>query len=182
MQESAKWGLMTLIACITLVVILATQTDVFDANSTSESPEQNLLESSSDNPDPLAFDCVDHSGLDRHHHATLRIYIDGAEKEMPSPIGISTGVCNQPGAYMHIVHVHDNQPNTLHIETNEPVDVPLGVFFDIWDVHFNETGIFDYRVNETHGIRMTVDGVESTEFDELLLLDGQSIAIFYELA
>ena len=39
--------------CIALVVILATQTDVFDANSTSESPEQNLLESSSDNPDPL---------------------------------------------------------------------------------------------------------------------------------
>ena len=182
MQESAKWGLMTLIACIALVVILATQTDVFDANSTSESPEQNLLESTSDNPDSLAFECLDHSGLSRHDHAWLRIYIDGEEKEMPSPIGINTGVCNEQGANMHVVHVHDNQPNYLHIESNDPIDIPLGVFFDIWDVHFNETGIFDYRVNETHSMRMTVDGIESTEFDDLLLLDGQSIAIFYELA
>ena len=182
MQESVKWGLMTLIACIALVVILATQTYVFDANSNSESPEQNLLESSSDDPDSLAFECLDHSELARHDHATLRIYIDGEEEEIPSPIGINTGVCKPPGPNMHVVHIHDNQPNRLHIEANEPIDIPLGVFFDIWDVHFNETGIFDYRVNETHSIRMTVDGVESTEFDELLLLDGQSIAIFYELA
>ena len=182
MQESAKWGLMTLIACIALVVILATQTDVFDVSSTNESPEQNLLESTSDNPDALAFECLDHSGLARHDHANLTIYIEGEEKEIPSPIGIDTGVCNQPEAYMHVVHIHDNQPNRLHIEANEPIDIPLGVFFDIWDVHFNETGIFDYRVNETHRMRMTVDGVESTEFDDLLLLDGQSIAIFYELA
>ena len=81
---------------------------------------------------------------------------------------------------MHVVHIHDNQPNRLHIEANEPIDIPLGVFFDIWDVHFDETGIFDYRVNETHSIRMTVNGVESTEFDDLLLLEGQEIYIFYE--
>ena len=82
---------------IALVVILATQTDVFDANSTSESPEQNLLESTSDNPDSLAFECLDHSGLSRHDHAWLRIYIDERKKEMPSPIGINTGVCNEQG-------------------------------------------------------------------------------------
>jgi len=180
MQESTKWSLMLLIASIALVVIIATQSNIFDDISANDSSEQNLLESSSDDPDPLAFECLDHSELARHDHAWLRIYINGEEKEMPSPIGINTGVCNQQGANMHVVHVHDNQPNYLHIESNEPIDVPLGVFFDIWDVHFDETGVFDYRVNETHGIRMTVDGVESTEFDDLLLLDGQSIAIFYE--
>ena len=69
MQESTKWGLMLLIVSIALVVIIATQSNIFDDISANDSPEQNLLESSSDDPDPLAFECLDHSELARHDHA-----------------------------------------------------------------------------------------------------------------
>ncbi|MEC7097314.1 MAG: hypothetical protein VXW70_03845, partial [Candidatus Thermoplasmatota archaeon] len=60
------------------------------------------------------------------------------------------------------------------------VDMPLGVFFDIWGVHFNETGIFDYRVSNTHELIMTVDGVTNSEFDDYLLVDGKEITIIFQ--
>lgn len=179
MDDSAKWGIMTAVASIVLVVILATQSSIFGDEELSNS-NQNAIPSSTDNPDPLAFECLDHSGLARHDHATLRIFVDGEERSIPDTIGINTGVCNQEGENMHIVHIHQGNPNYLHIESTEPIDIPLGVFFDIWDVHFDDSGIFDLRVNDTHQMRMTVDGVESNEFDNLLLLDGQTIAIYYE--
>ncbi|MGY8729166.1 MAG: hypothetical protein ACKVKS_08105, partial [Candidatus Poseidoniales archaeon] len=72
-------------------------------------------------------------------------------------------------------------------EVNEAGDVPLGVFFDIWGYHFNETGIFDYRVNSTHEMVMHVHAsgesatVENrvTSFDDYLLQNGEVIEVHY---
>ena len=80
---------------------------------------------------------------------------------------------------MHAVHTHDAS-GKLHIESNEAIDIPIGVFFDIWGIHFNETGIFDYRVNSTHELIMTVDGVTNYDFDNYLLVDGKEIALVYQ--
>ena len=80
---------------------------------------------------------------------------------------------------MHTVHTHDAS-GKLHIETEADVNISLGVFFDIWGVHFNETGIFDYRVSNTHELVMTVDGVKTDEFDDYLLVDGKEIVIMFQ--
>ena len=88
---------------------------------------------------------------------------------------------------MHTVHTH-SPGERLHIELKEAGDVPLGVFFDIWGVHFDDTGIFDYRVNATHGITMHVfqDGQQASEsnqvtsFDDYLLLNGEIIEIYFQ--
>ena len=157
--------------------------NVFDDDKEEQVEEQNPvdeppLSSTADEMHPFGNYCLlDHnSSMQMHIHPYLTIIIDGEEYEIPSNAGIDTDTC--PGA-MHMTHTHDNS-GKLHVENYTKEDVPLEVFFDVWGKHFNETGIFDYRVNETHSMRMTVDGIESTEFDDLLLLDGQSIAIFYE--
>jgi hypothetical protein len=61
-------------------------------------------------------------------------------------------------------------------------DVELGVFFDIWGQHFDETGIFEHRVNETHGMTMSVRDSENNvtvvdTYDHFILLEGQEIFI-----
>lgn len=171
------WGTITTGAIIVLLVVLAQSPD-------SEGTES--LWSSADEPDDLALVCLDHSELTRHDHVTLNIFIDGDQQTVLEGIGINSGVCNQEGATMHAVHTH-NDKGTLHIELSDAGDVSLGVFFDIWGVHFDETGIFDHRVNETHEMRMHVfaSGSQASEenrvtsFDDYLMQNGETIEVYY---
>ena len=176
------WSIITTLSLVALLVLLAQQYggDLF-SQSADESSENDeiILASTADDPDPIAQNCLDHSGLARHDHSNLNIYINGVEQAIPSSIGINTEVCNQEGGNMHAVHTHDAS-GKLHIESNEDIDIPIGVFFDIWGVHFNETGIFDYRVNSTHELIMTIDGVANYDFDDYLLVDGKEIAVVYQ--
>ena len=81
---------------------------------------------------------------------------------------------------MHVIHTHDSS-GKLHVETNEPVEVELGVFFQIWDVYFNEDGIGDKRVNETHELVMTVNDVEVETYGDHILANGEQIVIDYRV-
>jgi hypothetical protein len=167
----------TATAVIGLLVLLSQSSSV---------EEVEPLYSTADDPDPLALVCLNHNDLKRHDHVTLNIFIDGEQEMIPSETGINSGVCNEQGENMHAVHTHTGQ--TLHIELNEAGDVPLGVFFDIWGVHFDETGIFDHRVNDTHEMRMYViasgevasEENRVTSFDEYLLQNGETIEIHYQ--
>jgi hypothetical protein len=49
------------------------------------------------------------------------------------------------------------------------------VFFDIWGHHFDETGIFEYRVNSTHELIMTVGGQQINQYDDYLLVNTSDI-------
>lgn len=178
-NETKIWGAITVVALCALLVLLGQEYGgLFDAES-SNTDEMIVLSSTADDPDPLSKECVDHSGLGRHDHSNLEIYINGDQRSIPTNLGINTDVCNQEGGDMHTVHTHDAS-GRLHIETAANVDMPLGVFFDIWGVHFNETGIFDYRVSNTHELIMTVDGITNTEFDDYLLVNGKEIVIIFQ--
>ena len=181
-SETRIWSIITTLSLAALLILLAQQYggDLFNQSSDDASEnDEIILASTADDPDPIAQKCLDHSGLARHDHSNLNIYINGVENAIPSSVGINTEVCNQEGGNMHAVHTHDAS-GKLHIESNEDIDIPIGVFFDIWGVHFNETGIFDYRVNSTHELIMTVDGVTNYDFDNYLLVDGQAIALVYQ--
>lgn len=181
-SETRIWSIITTLSLAALLILLAQQYggDLFNQSSDDASEnDEIILASTADDPDPIAQKCLDHSGLARHDHSNLNIYINGVENAIPSSVGINTEVCNQEGGNMHAVHTHDAS-GRLHIESNEDIDIPIGVFFDIWGIHFNETGIFDYRVNSTHELIMTVDGVTNYDFDNYLLVDGQAIALVYQ--
>ena len=181
-SETRIWSIITTLSLAVLLILLAQQYggDLFNQSSDDASEnDEIILASTADDPDPIAHKCLDHSGLARHDQSNLNIYINGDEYVVPSSVGINTEVCNQEGGNMHTVHTHDGS-GKLHIESNEDIDIPIGVFFDIWGVHFNETGIFDYRVNSTHELIMTVDGVTNYDFDNYLLVDGKEIALVYQ--
>ena len=146
----------------------------FDDNDTSEKVDE---------IHHLALTCLDHSGLTRHDHMHLSIQINGKSVTIPENTGIDTETCNEDGARMHVVHTHTSD-GKLHLEMQTNETVELGVFFDIWGQHFDETGIFDYRVNETHAMTMSVRDADGNisdvdTYDHFILLDGQDILINY---
>ena len=147
--------------------------------------DDEMLPSSLDEIHPLASTCLDHGGLTRHDHMYLSIRINGEFATIPENTGINTGTCNESGANMHVVHTHSSD-GKLHLEMQTNESVELGVFFDIWGQHFDETGIFDYRVNETHDMIMSVRDAGGNvtivdSYDQFILLEGQEIFIDYGL-
>tara|TARA_Y100000994_G_C15594805_1_gene402141 strand:- start:148 stop:705 length:558 start_codon:yes stop_codon:yes gene_type:complete len=170
-KDIAIWGVITSVSLVLLLLILNAE-GFFDGND--EIIEQ-VLESSADELHPLAKDCLNHDTLEMHIHPKITIVINGSEIEIPGNIGISTAQCNGE-QNMHVTHTHGND-GTIHVEMNEPGDVPLEVFFDVWGKHFNETGILDERVDAYHKIEMYVDGVKVNDFETHLLEDKQQILI-----
>ena len=202
-NESKVWASITMVSLLLLLAVLVREndisiSDIFSSNddgsaddavdnstddSSSDSVENSTSNStqesdqsynSSNDPDPISQDCLNHDGLARHDHATLQIFINGEQELIPANVGIMTDICNQEGEEMHAVHTHDSS-GRLHIESNEDIDIPIGVFFDIWGYHFDETGIFEYRVNSTHELIMTVGGQEINEYDDYLLVNTSEI-------
>ena len=201
-KESKVWAAITMVSLLLLLATLAREndisiSDVFSSNDASsddavdnstddssgdpvENSTSNTTEesdqsyNSSNDPDPISQDCLNHDGLARHDHATLQIFINGEKEMIPTNVGIMTDICNQEGEEMHAVHTHDSS-GRLHIESNEDIDIPIGVFFDIWGHHFDETGIFEYRVNSTHELVMTVGGQQINEYDDYLLVNTSDI-------
>ena len=188
-KESKTWATVTIVCLILLIALLSRENDIslskiFSSNDESDYPIENVsnnttkesseLNNSSTDPDPISQDCLDHNGLARHDHAVLKIFINGNEEPIPGNVGILTDICNEDGEEMHAVHTHDST-GRLHIESNEDIDIPIGVFFDIWGHHFDETGIFEYRVNSTHELIMTVGGQQINLYDDYLLVETSDI-------
>ena len=190
-NESKFWSVVTTISLVLLILIAAKQAnfsvmDIFSSDEKEEviedeTNETSEITNSSLDPDPISRECLDHDGLARHDHAVLKIFIDGEQELIPANIGIMTDICNEQGEEMHAVHTHDSS-GRLHIESNEPIDIPIGVFFDIWGQHFDETGIFEYRVNSTHELVMTVGDTVVDSYDDYLLVNTSDIIeIRYQL-
>jgi len=144
-RETTFWSVVTAIALAALLVLLANDKGLFEKevdssseqSSNQEEPDnsgsQTALNSTADAPDPLALECLDHDGLARHDHVSLRIFIDGEQYTVESAVGIQTDVCNGNENYMHAIHTHDDS-GRLHIELNEPGEISLGVFLTFGDI------------------------------------------------
>ena len=183
-NEGKFWSIVVIISFALLLFIAAEENgysfmDIFSSEEKDnldeeENNETSEIYNSSTDPDPISRDCLDHDGLARHDHAVLKIFINGEQELIPANIGIMTEICNQQNEEMHAVHTHDSS-GRLHIESNEPIDIPIGVFFDIWGHHFDETGIFEYRVNSTHELIMTVGDTVVESYDDYLLVNTSDI-------
>lgn len=194
-RETTFWTIVATLALAVILVLYAQDAGLFEQEETPAVPagettstSENLA-STADSPDSLSLECLDHGELSsesRHDHVTLQIFIDDTPYTVESSTGVQTDVCNGNENNMHVIHTHDAS-GRLHIEVNEAGDVPLGVFFDIWGQHFNETGIFDYRINATHEMVMHVhasgesasEDNRVTSFDDYLLQNGEVIEVHY---
>jgi cyclophilin family peptidyl-prolyl cis-trans isomerase len=131
-----------------------------------------------------------HSATD-HVHAELKIFVEGQEVVIPPNIGLTATTHFNP-------HTHDFS-GTLHMGEGGPAGlgtetrlVTLDDFFDVWrttnvglptnnpNANFDSTHLMDRTADETHTIRMYVNGQLNTEFEAYTPHDGDQVVISYE--
>ena len=116
--------------------------------------------------------CINHAGAGMHIHPTLRIIVNGEVQEISANTGVSAG-CMRP------LHTHD-ATGRLHVEFPRQRNFILGEFFKVWGKNFSSSQILDYVVDANHVISVTVNGEESTEYENLIFKDADRIEIKYE--
>ncbi len=119
---------------------------------------------------------VSSNGL--HWHPKLEIYIKGEKQEIPPGVGLAGSVHQE-------THTHDEdaKDGVIHMEMNGLVtkdETRLANFFKIWGKKFSSTEIFDNVSGEEGKVRMMVNGVETDQFENYLMRDGDKIEIRYE--
>ncbi len=113
-----------------------------------------------------------------HTHPLLEIYVKGEKVEIPQNIGVGEMYRGRQGyglggMAMTPIHTHDDVP-AIHLEYTGKVmksDTTLGNFFSVWGKDMRSFGA---------NMRMTVNGVESTEYESYLMQDGDVIQLHYE--
>lgn len=113
-----------------------------------------------------------------HWHPMLDIYVQGKEIEIPANIGVGPQYASAPsygngGMAMTNIHTHEDLP-VIHLEFSGVVtedDIRLGNFFRVWGKDMRSFG---------GNMRMTVNGKESMEYENLVMHDGDKIEIRYE--
>lgn len=102
-----------------------------------------------------------------HWHPELTIYVKGEKQEFPANIGI--GAVHQP------IHTHDDAAQGIvHLEFQGLVrkqDITLGQFFKGWGKDMRSFGA---------NMKMTVNGVENTEYENYVMQDKDKIELRYE--
>lgn len=102
-----------------------------------------------------------------HWHSELAIYVKGEKQEIPKNIGI--------GAVHRPVHTHDDAgKGVIHLEFQGLVqekDIVLAEFFKSWGKDLRSFG---------SNVTMTVNGKESTEFENYVMRDKDKIELRYE--
>jgi hypothetical protein len=125
-------------------------------------------------PRELALACNAQEYTVMHIHPHLDLLVEGKDVEVPANIGIQT-----LKGCLHALHTHDNS-GTLHVESPVQKDFTLGDFFAVWGKAFTKDQILEYKADDTHKVTMTVNGKESTDFENLLLKDKDQIVISYD--
>ncbi len=113
-----------------------------------------------------------------HWHPTLDIYVKDEKIGIPSNIGVGSQYAKAPsygngGMAMTPIHTHDDMP-VIHLEFSGVVkedDVRLGNFFRVWGKNMRSFG---------GNMRMTVNGRENTEYEDLIMHDGDNIELHYD--
>ncbi|MBU6501084.1 MAG: hypothetical protein KGJ89_03075 [Patescibacteria group bacterium] len=120
----------------------------------------------------LALSCTTDMFTTFHIHPHLQILINGQQQDIPANIGITL-------ACMHPIHTHDTS-GTLHVESPEARDFTLADFFAVWDKTFNQNQILDNTIDDSHIIKVMVNGSQVDTYENTILRDKDQIVISYE--
>lgn len=123
-------------------------------------------------PREVALTCTTDMATEFHIHPNLEIFINGEKQLIPVNVGITPNC-------MYALHTH-TPDGVIHVESPEKKDFTLSDFFAVWDKPFSRTQILDHVADETHRIRMTVNGEEVDTYESTLLRDLDKIVIYYE--
>lgn len=121
--------------------------------------------------DPTLTTCINEASLAMHIHVQLSIIINGQPMQVPANVGIDA-TCTRP------VHTHDDT-GEIHIESPASYPFTLGDFFLVWGHPFDNTQVITYKVNSSHTLKMTVNGITNNQFQNYVFQDGDQIQITY---
>ncbi len=109
-----------------------------------------------------------------HIHQHLDLFVSGLRIDVPPDIGI-----DEAAGYISPIHVHDTT-GIIHVESPFAASFTLGQFFDVWGVRFSQTCIGGYCTDDTHQLRVTVNGkLYGGDLRTLVLDSHQEIVIAY---
>lgn len=106
-----------------------------------------------------------------HIHPTLEIQIQNSSMVIPANIGLAH-------EHHQVIHTH-KEDGILHVESPVTRTFYLKEFFEIWGKTFNEQCIFEYCKDQTHELKVYVNGKEDTRFGDIILENDQNIKIVY---
>ena len=121
--------------------------------------------------DLLQINVLDDPNLALHLHPTLEIEILGERRVLPANIG-------RTDEGLRVIHTHDSD-GVLHVESPVPHQFVLGDFFTIWGKTLTSKCIFEYCVDDDHGLEMFVNGEKSDLYEHLPLRDKDQIKVIY---
>lgn len=145
------------------VIVVAVALLIIGASKNSTSSKTNR---------EVALTCTTDMATQFHIHPHLDIMINGQRQEVLANIGIGI-TC------MNALHTHDNS-GTIHVESPEKRDLTLSDFFAVWNKTYNQNQILDYKVDNQHTIRETVNGNEVQDYENTVIHDKDQIVIYYE--
>ncbi len=121
----------------------------------------------------VAQKCTTDMATKFHIHSHLTIMAN--KKLVPVPVNI--GIEQNPSC-LHSLHTHD-ETSVIHVESPVKKDFTLGDFFFLWEKPLSSDRILDFATDSDHGLKMYINGRESTEFDQLVLQDYEDIFLDY---
>ena len=156
-----------LIALLTLQAFFLSSMSVLTLSKNEVSGEYPVI-------DGIRCDTAEHYNF--HYHAHLDIFIKGSSYLVPGGIGIKPPDC------IYWLHTHDSS-GIIHIESPENNTFKLGQFFDIWGQKFNNTQIFDFKVDNSTDRTLTVylngTAVNQTSYRDIQIVNHEDIVIAY---
>lgn len=149
-----------LIFVIFIVLLLVLMTFIFFINN-----KKGIDESGVEKFENNQSEIISRNGL--HWHTELVIYVKNKKIEIPANVGLTT--VHNP---IH-THTEDASSGVIHLEFPGLVrinDTKISEFFKVWNKDINSFG---------SNIKMTVNGIESTEFGDYLMKDGDKVELIY---
>lgn len=103
--------------------------------------------------------------LTQHLHPEISITVDGEPETIPATVGYFDG-CEKD------LHMHDDNLNVIHVETQTNTTYTLGDFFRVWGAPIDRAG---------YVLKTTVNGATVENAAAIRLTDPQRIEMQYTL-
>jgi hypothetical protein len=108
------------------------------------------------------IECQTSEGAVIHNHTALDLYVDGKQVTVPAGVGIVAPppnvalASNGLTACLYALHVHDGEPNLIHIESPVNKAYTVGELFDIWGQELTDTSFMGHPIDAQHKLTIEV--------------------------
>ncbi|HET9781635.1 MAG TPA: hypothetical protein VFR33_07635 [Candidatus Dormibacteraeota bacterium] len=101
------------------------------------------------NPTVAGIPCDHLEHTQVHYHAALQIIYNGVVTDLPSNAGIQQDSAGNVTCY-YWLHVHQSDPNVIHIESPASNTFTVGQFFAVWNQWSVSNGDGSRKLDATH--------------------------------